>query len=243
LVLDVKCGQAAFMKTEDDARALAESMVGAAKGLGIQTIAQITDMNEPIGSHVGNALEVFESIEVLNGRGSKDTVNLVVMQGGALLTLLGLAQDQDDGEEQIIASLTNGQAAQRFERMCIAQGTSKETASQLLASPRMVLPQARHTTQLVVERDGFVEGIDAMTLAEVARSHGAGRFKLEDTIDAAVGFVISKSKGDEVFSGQVWLEVHHNQPLNEQQNKALMGALTISKVPIQPLQRLIEIVE
>ncbi|MEJ6562818.1 MAG: thymidine phosphorylase [Euryarchaeota archaeon] len=243
LVLDVKCGRAAFMTTQDDARSLAASMVGAAKGLGIQTIAQITDMNEPIGSHVGNALEILESIEVLNGRGSADTVNLVAMQGGALLMLLGLAKDEHAGEEKIIASLKNGKAALRFERMCVAQGVTKETASQLMRSPQTVLPQAKHITQLLVEGDGFVEGIDAMTLAEVARTHGAGRFKLADTIDAAVGFVLSRSKGDQVLTGQEWLEIHHNQPLTQQQNKALMGSLTISKRPILPLQRLIEIVE
>ena len=77
LVLDVKCGQAAFMKTEQQATELATSMVRAATGLGINTMAQITDMNEPIGTHIGNALEIIESVEVLNGRGSKDTTNLV----------------------------------------------------------------------------------------------------------------------------------------------------------------------
>ena len=105
LVLDVKCGQAAFMKTESQAMELAQSMVRVAQGLGIKTMAQITDMNQPIGTHIGNALEVIESIHVLNGKGPQDTINLVAMQGGALLWLLGRCETEEQGRQLIIESL------------------------------------------------------------------------------------------------------------------------------------------
>ena len=110
LVLDVKCGSAAFMKTQSDAEALAKSMVGAAKGLGINAIAQITKMDYPIGKYVGNSLEVIGSIEILQGNGSSDTRELVVIQGSSLLIQSGLVSNKHDAEKMICSVLDNGQA-------------------------------------------------------------------------------------------------------------------------------------
>ena len=243
LVLDVKCGQAAFMKTEQQATELATSMVRAATGLGINTMAQITDMNEPIGTHIGNALEIVESVEVLNGRGSKDTTNLVAMQGGALLALLGKASSQARGEEMIVQSLQNGTAAKRFERMCIGQGTQPKVAQNLLSAPENVVPKASHRTELYAHHDGYVRSIDAMVLAEVAREHGAGRFNLEDVIDPAVGFVLKTSKGSQIEKQSPWIVVHHNQALTDEQRDALQASLHISVEPVKPVQRLIKVVQ
>ncbi|MBT6255575.1 MAG: thymidine phosphorylase, partial [Euryarchaeota archaeon] len=138
LVLDVKCGQAAFMKTEHDAVQLAESMVRTANGLGIKTIAQVTDMNEPIGTHIGNALEVTGSILVLQGQGSKDTRELVMLQGGQLLNLTGKAATLEDGMRMIGQVLDGGQALGVFVKMCIQQGTNSSVAQQLAVDPQSV---------------------------------------------------------------------------------------------------------
>ena len=116
LVLDVKTGTAAFMQTSEQARELAQSMVETAHGLGIQTTAQITAMSEPIGTHVGNALEVIESIEVLHGEGSPDTRELVVMQGGALLAMTHDDVDEHEGRRRMEQVLDNGRALEKFAR-------------------------------------------------------------------------------------------------------------------------------
>ena len=243
LVLDVKCGQAAFMKTESQATELAQSMVRVAQGLGIKTLAQITDMNQPIGTHIGNALEVIESVHVLNGKGPQDTINLVAMQGGALLWLLGRCESEQEGRRLIIESLNDGRAAEKFQQMCVAQGASQSVAKELLQSPSDVLSQASHVTEIQSQEDGWVESIDSMVLAEIAREHGAGRFAIEDEIDPAVGFILNVVKGESVRSGQKWIEFHHNQPLNETQRENLVNALTVASIQTQPIERLIKVIQ
>jgi thymidine phosphorylase len=243
LVLDVKCGQAAFMKTESQATELAQSMVRVAQGLGIKTMAQITDMNQPIGTHIGNALEVIESVHVLNGKGPQDTINLVAMQGGALLWLLGRCESEQEGRRLIIESLNDGRAAEKFQQMCVAQGASQSVAKELLQSPSDVLSQASHVTEIQSQEDGWVESIDSMVLAEIARVHGAGRFAIEDEIDPAVGFILNVVKGEQVRSGQKWIEFHHNQPLNETQRENLVNALTVASIQTQPIERLIKVIQ
>ena len=243
LVLDVKCGQAAFMKTESQATELAQSMVRVAQGLGIKTLAQITDMNQPIGTHIGNALEVIESVHVLNGKGPLDTINLVAMQGGALLWLLGRCENEEEGRRLIIESLNDGRAAKKFFQMCIAQGASQSVAEKLLHSPEDVLAKASHITEIESSGNGWVESIDSMVLAQIAREHGAGRFAIEDEIDPAVGFILSAVKGDPIQLGQKWIEFHHNKPMNDTQRKNLINALTVAATQTQPIERLIKVVQ
>ena len=243
LVLDVKCGQAAFMKTESQATELAQSMVRVAQGLGIKTMAQITDMNQPIGTHIGNALEVIESIHVLNGTGPQDTINLVAMQGGALLWLLGRCENEEQGRRLIIESLNDGRAAEKFQQMCVAQGASHSVAKKLLHSPSDVLGKAHHITEFQSQDDGWVESIDSMALAEIAREHGAGRFAIEDEIDPAVGFILNAVKGSPIRSGQKWIEFHHNQPISDAQRNSLSNALTVAFTQTQPIERLIKVIQ
>lgn len=243
LVLDVKCGQAAFMKTESQAMELAQSMVRVAQGLGIKTMAQITDMNQPIGTHIGNALEVIESIHVLNGKGPQDTINLVAMQGGALLWLLGQCETEEQGRQLIIESLNDGRAAEKFQKMCVAQGASHSVAQDLLQSPSDVVAKAHHITEFHSQDDGWVESIDSMVLAEIAREHGAGRFAIEDEIDPAVGFILNRVKGDPIHSGQKWIEFHHNQPMSDAQRSSLSNALTVASMQTQPIERLIKVIQ
>ena len=242
LVLDVKCGRAAFMKTEQDAIALAESMVGAAKGLGINTVAQITDMNEPIGTHIGNALEVLGSVHVLQGKGSADTRNLVALQGGQLLVLAERASSLEQGIQMITEVLDNGEALKFFTEMCVQQGTERSVAENLALEPELILPQSEMVTTLFASQSGYVQSIDAMVLAEVARELGAGRLSMSDSINHGVGYVIEAIKNQYLLENQAWISIHHDLPLSSQHLTQIGDALQIGNQPTAEFQRLIRII-
>ena len=242
LVLDVKCGSAAFMKTQSDAEALAKSMVGAAKGLGINTTAQITQMDYPIGKYVGNSLEVIGSIEVLQGNGSSDTRELVVIQASALLVQSGLISNLQDARRMINQVLENGDALEYFKQMCISQGVNTDTAESLIKNPRKILTTAKNTTTLKSSKSGYVGSINSMTLAEIARSHGAGRFTIEDDIIPEIGFEILIEHGQEITEGHEWLVFHHNEQLTEDDLFKLTNSLNIVNQKPERTSRLISVI-
>ena len=240
LVLDVKCGSAAFMKTEENAEALAKSMVGAAKGLGINTTAQITRMDFPIGRYIGNSLEVIGSIEVLQGKGSKDTRELVVMQGSALLLQSGKVNDAEEGEKLIRQVLDNGLALSYFEKMCVAQGVNGDDARILSINPKSILPKSKCSTAFLSSESGYVNMIDSMILAEVARKHGAGRFSLEDKIISEIGFEVLIEQGQQIQQGQEWLLFHHNQELSDEDFSRLNDSISLQVQKVGNYSRLIK---
>jgi thymidine phosphorylase len=243
LVLDVKCGKAAFMQTLNDATALAKSMVGAANGLGINTVAQITQMDYPIGQYVGNSLEVLGSILVLQGKGSKDTLDIVVLQCAELMVRAGIANSHDQAEDLIAEVIANGSALEKFRQMCIQQGVDEVTAQTLIDNPNSVLPSSEHITEVTATKSGYVSEIDSMVLADIARKHGAGRFTIEDEIISEIGFEICFERGQYVEAGSNWLKFHHNQVLSEEEIAALSNSLTTSPQKIQVKSRLISIIE
>ena len=242
LVLDVKCGHAAFMKTEQDAIALAESMVGTAKGLGIDTVAQITDMNEPIGSHIGNALEVLGSIHVLQGKGSRDTRDLVAIQGGQLLTLTGMSSTLEFGIKRIHDVLENGEALRVFIEMCVQQGTSRTVAEQLAIYPEQVLPKAHNVTTLFAPQSGYVHSIDAMVLAEVARELGAGRFEMSDHINHGIGYVLLTARNQFIEKEKPWISIHHDLELSSEHLNRIKDCMEIGHEKSAEFNRLIRII-
>jgi thymidine phosphorylase len=242
LVLDVKVGRAAFMKTLDEATELAQSMVDTAQGLGIQTVAQITSMDEPIGTHVGNALEVVESIEVLKGKGSPDTRALVVLQGGALLAMAkGIPTEV--ARAQLEHVLDNGEALAVFKAMCIQQGVEVSTATALLVDPQSVLGTASQQTTVNAKSSGFVRSIDAMGMAHLARTHGAGRFALDDKLDHLIGFVLHCQRGDEVKANQPLLTFHHSTALNQEELDRLENLVQMTTSTQSPTVRLVQTIE
>mgnify|MGYP005703480871 FL=1 len=165
LVLDVKTGSAAFMKTIEEARTLAHSMVRTAEGLGIRTVAQLTAMSQPIGTHVGNALEVVGSIKVMQGEGSADTRELVVLQGAQLLAMSFDDVDLSEGRKRMESVLNNGKALEVFRAMCVQQGVDPSTAKTLISTPEKVLGVANHQTTMLAEASGYVNDYDAMAMA------------------------------------------------------------------------------
>ena len=234
LVLDVKCGAGAFMKTRKDAEDLARSMVGAAKGLGINTTAQITQMDFPIGKYIGNSLEILGSIEVLQGQGSKDTREIVVLQGSALLFQSGVVKDIQSGANMMNKVLDDGSALGFFEQMCLEQSVNKEDVKELIQEPRSILPKSKYITNILAISTGYVTGIDSMALAELARSHGAGRFTIDDEIIPEIGFEVLFQYGVHISKGDSWINFHHNEPLSSSQIEALESALMIgSEKPIE----------
>jgi len=243
LVLDVKCGKAAFMQTLDDATALAKSMVGAANGLGIDTVAQITQMDYPIGRYVGNSLEVLGSILVLQGNGSKDTMEIVVLQCAELMVRSGIANSHKQAESLIIEAITSGKALEKFKQMCILQGVEQATAKTLIDYPSAVLPSSNLITDIIASQSGYISEINSMVLAEIARKHGAGRFTIEDEIIPDVGFEIVVERGEYISAGSIWLKFHHNQILTDAEIATLTSALTTSAQEIVVHNRLISVVE
>ena len=203
------------MRTQENAEELAQSMVRTAQGLGIKTKAQITSMGQPIGSHVGNALEVIESIEVLQGKGSADTRNLVILQGGELLAMTDEQLSPEEGRELIAQVLDNGEALEKFRLMCVNQGVEEELAQQLVREPERVLPSSQQQTTILSRKEGHVVNVDSMACALLAKSHGAGRYALEDIVIPEIGFVFHVAQGMQVQENQPILTFYHNRELSE----------------------------
>lgn len=241
LVLDVKCGSAAFMQTLDDATELAKSMVGAAKGLGINTVAQITEMDYPIGKYVGNSLEIIGSIEVLQGKGSQDTFDLVKLQCQELLVKSGKANSHSNAESLIQEVIDNGEALAKFQEMCIMQGVSQATAQELVNNPTDVLNSSQQITEITAKDTGFLQSIDSMTLADIARKHGAGRYSIEDEVVPEIGFEILAQRGAKINKGDTWLRFHHNEHLTDEEVAKLTDSLKLSSQKITVNSRLIHI--
>ena len=238
LVLDVKYGSAAFMKTVDDATALARSMVAVGNGTGIKTIAQITQMDDPIGSHIGNSLEILESIEVLHGRGHQDTIDLVVLQGGALLHLTSMADTEEKGQDMIRSVLNNGKARDVFLSMCIAQGVPQHIAKQLLSNPTSILPMSKLKTQFCAKNSGYISNFLTREIAEQLRRMGAGRLHLEDIIDPTIGIIIENHVASKISIGDPVFTLHHSSPLTNEEQTFFATCFEIQPEPITPLPRL-----
>ena len=204
LVLDVKVGTGAFMKTPDDARALATSLVETANLAGCPTSAVISDMNQPLAPALGNALEVAECMEVLcNGKGGALT-ELTVALGGVLLCNAALAPDLEAGIDAISKALTSGQAAERFGRMVAAMGGPVQFAENW----ERFLPEAPVIREVLAPASGFITHMDGEALGLAVVDLGAGRQVQSDVVDSAVGFSDVVALGQKVVKGQPLLRIH-----------------------------------
>ncbi|EGL82490.1 pyrimidine-nucleoside phosphorylase [Caldalkalibacillus thermarum TA2.A1] len=232
IVLDVKTGSGAFMKKLEDAKALAEAMVSIGKELNRQTIAVISDMNQPLGYEVGNANEVREAIEVLKGEGEAGLTKLCLTIA-AYMTVAGqIYPDFDSAYEELDKVLRSGQALETFKRFVQAQGGNPEQ----IDDPEK-LPQASFHVELKAEEDGYVTQIDAEAVGIAAMLLGAGRATKEDTIDHAVGITLRKKVGDPVQKGEVLAVLHSNseQPaasINRLKQAIVIGKEKVNKLPL-----------
>ena len=205
LVLDVKFGRGAFMPEKAKARALAQALVDVATAMGKPTRAVLTAMDEPLGRAVGNALEVAESIDCLNGQGPVDTMAVTYALGEQMLLLAGVAPNPTEARRQLERSLTSGAALVKFREMVMAQGGDVRAVDN-----RANLPQARLKFPLRSPRAGFVGDVDALGVALATRQLGAGRAKAEDRIDPAVGVSGLVKIGERVEAGGALCVIHAN---------------------------------
>jgi pyrimidine-nucleoside phosphorylase len=217
LVLDVKCGSGAFMKTRDDSRKLAQSLVAIGTAQGVRTEAFLTAMNRPLGRAVGNALEVIECFEVLKGRGPTDVTDLSVFLAAKMVHLAGRAATLDEAEKRVRASLASGEGLEKFRDVIRLQGGDPRVADDYHR-----LPTAPHRHLVRAERAGYVHGFEAETVGRATVALGAGRDRVEDGIDPAVGIVVKANCGDYVQSGEPLIEMHFRETSRLQAALALL---------------------
>ncbi|KYG30703.1 pyrimidine-nucleoside phosphorylase [Alkalihalobacillus trypoxylicola] len=232
IVLDVKVGSGAFMKEVDQANELATAMVEIGKKLGRQTVAIISDMNQPLGRTVGNALEIREAIELLKGEGPKDLHELCLELGSQMVYLAGKAKDLADAKKQIQSVIENGKAIESLKNFLEAQGGDPS-----VVDDTNKLPQAKHLVEVLAEKSGYVEKITADKIGTAAMKLGAGRATKDSSIDLAVGIELHKKIGDYVEAGQALATLHSNNEQVEEVKSIVKEAYTMinDKVEQNPL--------
>jgi len=221
IVLDVKVGDGAFMKTLDDARALAEAMLTLGEHAGRDVVCLLTDMDQPLGAAVGNALEVREALATLRGEGPPDFDELVREASVQLLLLSDLGVTAEEARRRVDAAIADGSAEQRWQRWLVAQGGTAEESA---------LEQAPVVVELEAPRSGIVSGLGAIAVGTAALHLGAGRQRGNDQVDHAVGVVCRAKRGDEVKRGEPLAEVHARDDAGAAEALAeLAGAYTIGR--------------
>lgn len=205
LVLDVKVGSGAFMKSEEDAAHLADLMVETGARMGKRVVALITDMDQPLGRAVGNSLEVIESIEILEGRGPVDLRELCLELAGWMFELGGCVASLAEGKDLAAKQIVSGRAKEKFREIVRLQGGDARVAD----APER-LPKAARTFEAVSGGDGYVAAIECEQIGVACLALGGGRAKKEDSIDPAVGLIIHKKVGDPVRKGEALCTLHYN---------------------------------
>ncbi len=211
MVLDVKYGSGAFMKTPEQAIALGQEMMNIGTALGRRVCVMITDMDEPLGYAIGNALEVKEAIATLKGEGPKDFTQLCMEAGSRLLMMAGIASDLKDARARLSTAVESGTALNKLREMVSAQGGD---ASQI--DDPDLLPQAACVTGLTAKTSGYIAHMEAVRLGTLAMQIGAGREKQDDTIRPGTGIVLAAKVGDYVQEGQLLAQIYHDTPLTGQ---------------------------
>ena len=230
LVLDVKCGNAAFMQTREDAVSLARSMVDTGNSLGMKVIAQVTEMDNPIGTMFGNSHEIVECIQCLKGDGPSDTMELVYSQADSL----GF---------DIRPSINDGTALDEFRKMCIRQGVDESDIDNMIKDPWSTLPRAPHSTEIVAEKSGYISQIHALTIGEILCQLGAGRTGKNPDVDHGIGAQLIVEQGEYIESGTPWIRFDTNVELAPEMIDQIQIALSISTEETKISSRILEIVQ
>lgn len=226
ILLDVKFGSGAFMKTIDDARRLAKAMVDIGTKLGRDTRAILTDMDQPLGLAVGNSLEVKEAIATLSGNGPKDLVELAKKAGAIMLQQSKIVDDLEEGEHRIQAAIDDRSGLAKLVALFHAQGGDE---SYILHPEKF--PLAKHIVPIKAEKEGYVRRIDSLAIGVSAMKLGAGRAVIEDKIDMAAGIYLNKKVGDRVEKGDVLCYCHTNKEGVEEVLADVHDAFEFDKKP------------
>ena len=229
IVLDVKTGDGAFMKTQEDAEKLAHAMVRIGNHVGRKTIAIISDMSQPLGFAIGNALEVKEAIETLQGKGPKDLTELVLTLGSQMVILAGKAKTSEEAKEMLLDAIHSGKALAKFKEFLANQGGDASIVDDLTK-----LPQAKYKIELPAKQSGYISRMVAAEIGVASMILGAGRATKEDVIDLAVGLVLHKKVGDKVEEGESILTIYSNRENVEDVKQKLYDNIFIADTATAP---------
>jgi pyrimidine-nucleoside phosphorylase len=228
LLLDVKCGSGAFMKTLEQARELAQTMVDIGRLAGLYTVAAITSMQQPLGRAVGNALEMAEAIAILHGKGPEDVTYLCRHEAAELLLMTGTVATMTEAEQRVVQAVQSGAAVQKLAEVIAAQGGD---ARQIEHPER--LPSAPVCSMLRAPHSGYIAAIEAEQIGMASMHLGAGRFKKGDQIDARTGLILQAKIGDYLHADDPLVEIHaRSQAEADALHASLLACYTWSDLPI-----------
>ncbi|MBP3038989.1 pyrimidine-nucleoside phosphorylase [Bacillaceae bacterium Marseille-Q3522] len=237
IVLDVKTGAGAFMKTPEDSRKLAKAMVQIGNSVGRKTTAVITDMSQPLGFAIGNALEVKEAIDTLKGHGPKDLTELCLALGSRMVCLAEKAADPDSARSMLEKAIADGSALETFKKFITAQGGD----SSVVDNPQK-LPQAPYTVEVEAEQSGYIAEITADAAGRAAMLLGAGRATKESEIDLAVGLMLRKKIGDMVEKGESLVTIYSRTEDVAEVKQMLYENIKISPEKTTPPKLIYEVI-
>ena len=231
IVLDVKVGGGAFMKDLEDAKALAKTMVEIGDSVGRDTVAYITDMNQPLGDAIGNSIEIEEAVSVLKGQGGKRLVEVIKTLGGEMLYLGGKAKSSEEGKELIQKAIDSGSGLEKFKEIVRAQGGDPSFVDDFSK-----LPHAQFKLFVKAPESGYIKSMQTEEIGKLAAFLGAGRTKKGDKIDLAVGIMFPKKVGDYIEKGETIATILANdKEKGEQAAKELLKLLEFSNSKVEPL--------
>ena len=223
IVLDVKVGDGAFMKTPETAKELAQEMVDIGKHLGRETIGVISDMDQPLGYAIGNSLEVIEAIELLKGNGPKDLLELTLTIGSNMLLCAKMAESEEEARKMLMENIENGKGLEKLKDFVKAQGGDISPIDDYSK-----FPQAKYVEKVTSPVDGYITKIHAEAFGLIAMELGAGRATKESEIDLAVGIVLNKKRGEKVNKGDVLAYIHSNSEEKiEEARKSILENIVI----------------
>ncbi len=226
ILLDVKCGDGAFMKSRKDAFALAKMLVEIGNGMGKKTLAVITSMEEPLGNTIGNSLEVAEAIQTLKGKGPKDLHDLCVYLSMEALIAAGISKSQVAARKEVLRLISSGRALNKLKQMVQAQGGNANEVSNPAS-----LPQAGLIEIVTSPQEGYIKSISAEPVGHAAMLLGAGRMKKDDPIDLSAGIVLHKKAGEKIKRGEKIASLYTNDVSRlEEAEEKLLSAYSFSKV-------------
>ncbi|MGP1413991.1 MAG: thymidine phosphorylase [Bacillales bacterium] len=223
ILLDVKYGNGAFMKTIEDAKKLATTMVEIGKSLNKKVKAEVTNMNQPLGKAVGNSLEIKEVIETLKGNGPKDITEICISSGSILLEMAGIVENRNEGINLIKEKVASGEALNKFKEFVQAQGGDVS----YIENPDK-FDVAKNIIDIYSLEDGYIQGIDALTIGLSSMRLGGGRETLDDVIDMSAGIILNKKVGDLVKKGELLCSLHTNHEDYENIKEDVLNAFKIS---------------
>jgi pyrimidine-nucleoside phosphorylase/thymidine phosphorylase len=238
IVLDVKVVSGAFMKSLEDARELAKTMVAIGNSLGRRTVAVITNMDQPLGHEIGNANEVREAIEVLSGHGAEDETEVALTIASYMAVLGGAFDNREDARKHFEKIIASGEAIELLKKFVEIQGGN----SDVIAHPEK-LPQAKYHIEVKSDLEGYVAGFDSEKIGISAMMLGAGRRKKEDNIDFSAGITLKKKLGTHINLGDALCVLHTNLEDIVEAEKMVRSAFVISGHKPEPIKYIYEIIE